>query len=163
LLNFLSRILEKLSILFGIVGICASMFMMLLITADVFLRYFLGRPIEGAFEITQFMLVIIFFFGFAYTQNQKSHISVDILTSKLSPKTNAVLLSFSYSIYFAFILLIAWQTFLYGMEALYTGQKTPSLEVHVSPFIFLAGFGAVIFCAVVLLDLLKNIARAMKK
>jgi len=136
---------------------------MLLITADVFLRYFFGKPIKGAFEITQFMLVIIFFFGFAYTQNQKSHISVDIVTSRLSPRTYAVIGSFSYFVYFVFIFLIAWQTFLYGMEALYTGQKTPALDVYLSPFIFLAGFGAVVFCAVVLMDLFKNMSRAIKK
>ena len=158
-----ARLTEKVSIILGFVSMCASICIMLLITADILLRYFLGRPIKGTFEITGLMLVIMFFSGFAFAQVQQSHISVDIVVSRLPRRIRSILRSFSYLVYFGFTLLITWRTFLCGKEALRIGQTTSILNISLAPFIFLAAFGSLVLCAVVLVDLIKTLTQAVQE
>ena len=60
------------------------MLMVFLTFVDVFLRYWFGKSINGTVEITELMMVIVVFSSTAYTQWQKSHVTMDILTSKLT-------------------------------------------------------------------------------
>lgn len=161
--SWLARLTEKASKVLGFASMCASICIMFLITADILLRYFLGHPIKGTFEITGLMLVIMFFFGFAYAQNQQSHIAVDIVISRLPRRPRAILLSFSYLVYLGFTLLITWRTFLYAREVLHIGQTTSILNISVAPFIFLAAFGSLVLCATVLVDLIKTLTQAVQQ
>lgn len=163
MLSFWARMAVKISTILGFTSMCASICMMFLITADILLRYFWGSPIKGTFEITGLMLVITFFFGLAYAQVQQSHISVDIIVSRLPRRTQSILGSFSYLVYFSFVLLMTWRTFLYGMEALRIGEKTSILDVQIAPFVFLAALGCLVLCAAVMVDLIKSISQAVKK
>ena len=63
--------------------------MVLLITADVIMRYFLDSPIKGSYELIQIMLAMIVFLGLAFMQTQKGHVSITLLTSKLSSSQRA--------------------------------------------------------------------------
>jgi TRAP-type C4-dicarboxylate transport system permease small subunit len=66
----------------GLVYIIAEVVMvsmMLLVAAEVFLRYFFNSPILGTTEIIEFMMVVLVFFGLAYTQTRKGHIGVDVV------------------------------------------------------------------------------------
>lgn len=51
--------------------------MMFLVSADVIGRK-LAKPISGAFELTEFLAVCVIFLGFAYVQQQKGHIRVEL-------------------------------------------------------------------------------------
>ena len=63
--------------------VTALMGMMVLTAFDVFGRYFLNRPIRGALELTEFLLVIAVSAGFAYTQTTNGHISVELFVMRL--------------------------------------------------------------------------------
>ena len=60
--------------------------MMFLTAADVLGRYIFSRPIYGAQDVTELMLVVIVFFGIPYLQFVKGHIKVELLFSRLSTK-----------------------------------------------------------------------------
>jgi TRAP-type C4-dicarboxylate transport system permease small subunit len=54
--------------------------------ADALLRYAFGRPIQGTFEATELFLAAIIFFGLPYTGLIDGHVSVDMLTGRLGPR-----------------------------------------------------------------------------
>ncbi|MGD9239127.1 MAG: TRAP transporter small permease subunit, partial [Desulfobacterales bacterium] len=61
--------------LIGGLVVVATMFMM---TADVTARAF-KLPLQGAVELAEVFMGLLVFFGWAYTQQQKRHIAIDIL------------------------------------------------------------------------------------
>lgn len=76
----------------------ASMLMILLVIimcTEVFLRYFLEAPTIWALEFTTFLYGMHFILGYGYTEQFNGHVSVDILSSRLSRKLQDILYVFT--------------------------------------------------------------------
>ena len=67
------------------------LFMMLLTTLDVVMRYAFTRPLAGVYELQEFMLVRVVYLALSYVQSSNGHIYVDLLTNRFSEKGQAVL------------------------------------------------------------------------
>ena len=74
-----SKHIQKISTFFGYLGAIALFAMMILTTVDVAGRYLFNAPVLGAFEITEYLILILVFSFLADTQSQKIHVSVDLL------------------------------------------------------------------------------------
>ena len=98
--------------------------MMLLVTADVLGRYLLDRPIHGTTELTEFMMVGLLYFTLAHTQADKAHIKVEMLVSRLSPKTQLIFEVLAYGLGFSLFVLITWQGTLAAVKAWKFGETT---------------------------------------
>jgi TRAP-type C4-dicarboxylate transport system permease small subunit len=97
------------------VGVFFLTMMMLVITADVFSRFFFNAPIAGSLEIIQFMLVLTILFDIPYATARKQHVSIDILTSKLSNRSALRLESIMILISLILSLAVVWRTIQYGL------------------------------------------------
>lgn len=90
-----SQIIEKvITTLCKGAGLCSGVLiviMMLTIVADVSGRFFLNRPLLGGVEFNRTLLVIVVFFGTAYTQFRDGHIRMDLLLIRLSERSRLVL------------------------------------------------------------------------
>ena len=84
------------------------MAMVLLVVVDITLRRFFNSPLSWSFEVIEVLLVIVVFFTVAYCCITKGHISVDLLTSRLSKRGQAILEIFSY---FLGIVLFVFMTY----------------------------------------------------
>ena len=83
---------------------------MLLVGADVFMRYVFSQPISGALEISEQTVVIITFLCFAYTGIQHRHIRADAFVRRLPPVwRNFAEILCSFLMLFLLTLLV-WQT-----------------------------------------------------
>ena len=60
---------------------------MLVVCADVFLRYFFNSPVFWVLESTQFALVFITFLGTAWVLKNDGHVRMDIMLNRLSQRT----------------------------------------------------------------------------
>jgi C4-dicarboxylate transporter DctQ subunit len=60
--------------------------MMMLVVADVFMRYVMHRPLMVSDELSAYMLVALAFLGFAYTWREGGHVRVEVLVSRFSPR-----------------------------------------------------------------------------
>ena len=73
-------------------------FLMAVITLDVlwgvFTRYALGSQAGWTEELARYLLIWIGMLGAAYAAGQKMHLAIDLLSPKLSPKTQARLAIF---------------------------------------------------------------------
>ena len=140
----------------GILGKISAGFifiMMLLVTADVFGRYVFNKPIKGTGEIVELMMVLVVFLAFAHSIFQKGNVTVDLLISRLSSRTNAIL-NIVTSLGSAVILgLIVWQLSIKGVEGVVTSHRvTLLLGIPETPIFFAAAFGGLIACVELLLQ-----------
>lgn len=135
---------------------CASVFlMMLLTTVDVVLRYLFHSPLMGAFEVSEFLMVIIVFFSLAYTQARNGHVAVDIFVGRLSPGKQVLVDLFNHGVTIIILLLIAWRSSLTALELYDTMETTGTVPIPVYPFVFVVALGCLAMGIELLRDCIK--------
>ncbi len=89
----LSNISEKISAFSDKEGEVTSMLiypLLGIVIYEVFMRYVFNSPTSWGFEATTFLYGVHYMFGMAYTDVHDGHVKVDIFTSLLSKKKQAV-------------------------------------------------------------------------
>jgi TRAP-type C4-dicarboxylate transport system permease small subunit len=102
--------------------------MMLLTCADVVGRYFLSRPIFGAFELTEMLLAALIFAGLPLVTLRNEHVTVDVL----DPITPDWLFRVQHVVACALGLLstgyLAWRLWLRALSMDSAGETTAQLK-----------------------------------
>jgi TRAP-type C4-dicarboxylate transport system permease small subunit len=88
----------------------ATLAIVLLVSCDVTLRYFLGTPLVFVDEVASFLQVLVVFGGAAYTFRAGGHVRVDLLTGALGPSARARLRVVTLALGVAFLALVIWVT-----------------------------------------------------
>lgn len=140
--------------LLNIIGTVVVMAMMLLIVVDVILRNTINMPIQGSFEIVEFMMAVLVFFFFANGQREKGNVSVDMFVRKLSLRVRRILNSFNYFLATGFFVLVTMQMFreTYAIYSRY--DVSPALHIPEFPFMLAASIGVLFLTLVLLVDFL---------
>jgi TRAP-type C4-dicarboxylate transport system permease small subunit len=115
--------------------------MMFLTIADVFLRKVLSKSILGTVEITEFMMVILVFFGLAQAEVVNGNVRVDILTKRFSEKTQQIIEVISQFCCFILFVLLTWYAFDYAVGKIGSGEVSQDLWIPMYPFVFIVGLG----------------------
>jgi TRAP-type C4-dicarboxylate transport system permease small subunit len=146
-----------------IVGAASLAAMMLLTASDVALRYFFNKPISGAFDLTEYMMAIVFAFGLPYCTIQRSHIKVDILMDRLPEKARTAITIIITPLSLCLFSLIAWQSIVYTQIQFNSNISSSVLHIPRYPFIGLLFLGYAGFVIVLLGEFLNFIAKAIRK
>jgi len=85
----IGRILDKIIGSFSFIAGLILAFILLSVCLEVFMRYFLNRPLQWVVELTEYALLYITFLGTAWLLKREGHINVDVFLALLSPKTQA--------------------------------------------------------------------------
>lgn len=128
-------------------GIAAGLilFCLVLITCvDVVGRYFLSRPLTGAFELTEVLLAALVFLALPLTTERKEHIEVDMVTMLVPAKANAYLSAFAGLFSAALLATFSWRLASHAMEAAHSGAMTNALSIPYAPFGFLASLSCLV-------------------
>jgi tripartite ATP-independent transporter DctM subunit len=91
------------------IGLVIFFMMMLLTFVDVILRYIFNAPIMGVKEFTEVLLVMLISFTISYTHEKKGHITMGIVTDKLSDHANLLLSVMVNIISMGIFIIVAWQ------------------------------------------------------
>ena len=150
------RWIRRLSFVLAGVAAVVLAFMMFLMVTDVFCRYLLNRPILGAFEITEFMMMILVFFAIAHAQVRKAHISVDVLVLKLSKRTQQIFQAIGSLLGLGLFSLMTWQIVLHALKVYRAHQRSIDLGLPVFPFTLMAALGTAIFCLTLIVSALRS-------
>ena len=70
-----------------VVGAAMILAMMVVTAIDVAGRYFLGKPIGGAFEVTEILMGLVIFAGMPLATARREHIAIDLFDTALSRRT----------------------------------------------------------------------------
>ena len=142
---------------------CGALFVMMCLTVvDVVGRYVFNSPILGAFELTEYLVLITVFSFLGYTQSQKSHIAVDVLVDSFPKNVQDFVNLFNYTVSLVLIILISWKGFEKAMETLETGEISLNLSVPDYPFVFFMSFGCAVMCIELIRDIIKTFVNKQK-
>jgi TRAP-type C4-dicarboxylate transport system permease small subunit len=158
-LHYIDRVIASISRVMSGIAATAVILMMLLITVDVLLRYFLNRPIKGAHELIEFMMILAVFLGVAYVQYRKVNISISLLLDRLPQKAQAIISSLTYILSLGIICVITWTAFTYFRRLWDRGQCTTVLNVPIAPLEFILAGSLLMLCIVLTLDFLHSISK----
>ena len=138
--------------------------MMVLLFSDVFGRYILKRPITGAQDIIEQLMLLVVFLALAYATAQKSHVIVEVVISRLSKMQSAILNCITSFASLVIVALITWKMGVraWGLLLGMSGQTelTQTLEIPIGPFYTIAAIGALFLCLELVVSFFTNIAQA---
>ena len=143
-------------------GICLAA-MMFLTACDVAMRYFFGSPIDGAFDITEYLMVIVFAFALPYCTINKDHVKVDILTGRFPPRVGRIIDCVTTLISVILFSIITWQTLLASKIQFDSKIVSSVLLIPRYPFFGLLFFGYLCFAVILLADFFALIAEVEGK
>ena len=127
----------------GLLGVAASailMGMMLLTFSDVVARYVFRRPVRGAFEVTELMLLVLIFAGLPLVSFTDEHAVMDFIDRVLGGRALRGLERLVQAVNAVFMFLLAWLTWLKADRIWAYRDSTDVLRIVYGPFVyFMAG------------------------
>jgi len=102
-------------------------FAMLLVCADVVMRYALNAPILWGLEVSECILVGIVSLGVAWLLKEDGHVKVDFLLIRLRPENQALVNGITSALSVGAVGVITW----YGIGITYDLLQTNAVEVSV--------------------------------
>ena len=151
------RKMEWISNNLAYLGSMALFAMMLLTTVDVVGRYFFNKPVLGAFELTEFLVLILIFSFLAPSQAKKSHVAVDLVFQHLPARLRPVIDILNHLLCLVFMSLIAYRCFVRALEIKSFGEATSNLGIIKYPFAFFVVFG----CAALSIEYSRDLIRLL--
>jgi len=159
--RLLDRAASRISGFLHAIGGIALVLLMLLTAADVGMRYFLNRPISGAYELSMFMMAIIVAFGIGYCATRDEHVKVEILVGALPPRARAVVDSITWFLSMVLLALVTWQAALYSKTVFHDGTTSPDLLIPTFPFMGVVAVGSAVLCIVFLAQFIDALSRSL--
>ena len=161
--NLMDKRLSPLTAIAGNIGAGVIAVMMLLTVSDVVGRRVFNQPVYGAYELSEYMLVIVAFFTVAHCQFLRGHIRIDLVVSRIRQRSQDVVNSIMYVFFLLTFCVLAWRLCLYAIEEWQSGLTSALLGIPAFPFIFVSAVGCTLLSLVVLMHLLLFLAGALKK
>lgn len=126
--TFIWRFMDRLLSIFLIVG---SASMLILIVANVVMRYFFDSAIFGAEEILGFLIVWMYWIGGTYGSLEDSHISADM--TNLLIKNEKIRHNYQVVVRFVTMVIVGvfcyWSLTNYAPKIISAGSTTPGLHI----------------------------------
>jgi TRAP-type C4-dicarboxylate transport system permease small subunit len=123
----------------AVLGIAASaiLFSMMGLTfVDVVARYVFNRPIRGAFEVTELLLLVLIFAGLPLVSHADEHVTMDFIDRWLAPAGRGLLNRLMNLFVAALMLFMAWQVWIKAGRIASYGDSTDVLRILYGPFVY---------------------------
>lgn len=159
----MKKIVSTVSKLMSFVAQMVLLIVMLLITFDVFGRYFFNKPIKGTFELTELGLALMVFFGLAITHWHKEHVEIDFLLEKLSKKSIVIIDAIINAIIAISVFIVSWKMLEYAHRVNISNTVTGDLRLPVNIFIIIAALGMFVFGLVALTRMIRLITKEARE
>ena len=127
---------RRADILLGGAASAVLLAMMLLTVVDVVGRYVFSRPVRGAFEVTELMLVVLIFAGLPLVSYADEHAVMDFIDRLLGPVGRRALWRAVQGVCGAFMFLLAWLVWLKADRIWAYRDATDVLRIVYGPFVY---------------------------
>jgi tripartite ATP-independent transporter DctM subunit len=135
-------------------GMYALVVMVLTVVADVLMRA-LKIGIPGLNELEVFMLIAVTFLSIAYVGIKKGHLSIELFTSRLSQRHQAIVKTINDFFGLFIMVIITWQSAVYALHKL--PVSTQVLNLPLTPAIFLITLGSGLLSLVLIADIFEDL------
>jgi TRAP-type C4-dicarboxylate transport system permease small subunit len=123
----------------AVLGIAASALLaclMLVTFVDVVARYLFNRPIRGAFEVTELLLLVLIFAGLPLVSHADEHVTMDFIDRWLGARGRATLNRAINLSVAALMFFMAWQVWIRAGRVSSYGDATDVLRILYGPFVY---------------------------
>jgi TRAP-type C4-dicarboxylate transport system permease small subunit len=123
----------------AVLGVAASMLLlslMLLTFVDVVARYLFNRPLAGAFELTELLLLVLIFAGLPLVSYADEHVTMDFVDRFLSAGRRRRLERGVHVLAAALMALLAWLVWLKADRIWAYRDATDVLRIVYGPFVY---------------------------
>jgi TRAP-type C4-dicarboxylate transport system permease small subunit len=151
------RFIRNTSNIFNGVAAILLLILMLQGSVDVIGRYAFNKPLVGTWETSEVWLALLVFFGWGYTQFNKGHVTVEIITVHLSPKVRAILSVVTNFLALGIFILVVWQSVVYALRTMDQGMVIAVINWPLGPFQFFVCLGALLLCLVFTLQIIQSL------
>ena len=100
----------------------ALVVMMLLTSADVFMRYLFNRPITGTYDLVSLLGAVLVAFAMPYTMLRKGHVAVEVLVQNLSRGKQLIVETLTHLVSVSLFLMLVWQAIILARDMKATGR-----------------------------------------
>lgn len=150
----LRRLAAGAAMLLGAIAALAILVGTFLGTADVMLLHLAARPVPGALELTESLMVIIIFCGLAYVEKTDGQIRMDLVYDYLSGRFRSVVDVLGALITAGFLGLLAWRGFVSTRASQDASEVAVGLLTYpLAPFKAFVAAGAAVATVLVLVRL----------
>jgi TRAP-type C4-dicarboxylate transport system permease small subunit len=122
--------------LLGVVASAILLAMMFLTVTDVVARYAFNRPLRGAFEVTELMLLVLIFAGLPLVSFSDEHATMDFIDRLLGPRAQRSLEALVQLVNAAFMFLLTWLVWLKADRIWGYRDSTDVLRIVYGPFVY---------------------------
>jgi tripartite ATP-independent transporter DctM subunit len=148
----------------NVIGISALFGMIVLNFVDVILdTRLIAHPFRGITELTEIMMITGIWLAVAHAQNEKGHISIDVITGRVSYQKRLALEFITSILSMGTVAIIIWKVI---DQAIYFAGKhmmhAQYLNIPSFPFAIVIAIGAITLLLLQLRDFLKIIVEAAK-
>jgi TRAP-type C4-dicarboxylate transport system permease small subunit len=134
--------------LLGVVASAILLAMMLLTVVDVVARYVFSRPLRGAFEITELMLLVLIFAGLPLVSFADEHAVMDFIDRLLSPRGQGWLERAVQLVNAAFMFLLTWLVWRKADRIWAYRDATDVLRIVYGPFVYFMAVTLALACVI---------------
>ena len=113
----LYNLVNKLSLWGAYLSSLLLVSLVLLILTEIFIRYFFNTSTLIADEYSGYLFLASVFLGLSYTFKENAHIRINILTSRMSEKSNKFIDIFAGSITIVVLLFALYRTILFTFDS----------------------------------------------
>jgi TRAP-type C4-dicarboxylate transport system permease small subunit len=122
----------------AILGVAASVIlfcMMTLTFVDVVARYVFNRPLRGAFEVTELLLLVLIFGGLPLVSHADEHVTMDFI-DRLLGRHRSLWQRAIQALCAAIMFLLTWLAWLKADRIAAYGDATDVLRIVYGPFVY---------------------------
>jgi TRAP-type C4-dicarboxylate transport system permease small subunit len=127
---------RRVEALLGVAASAILLGMMLLTFVDVVGRYVFNRPLRGAFEVTELMLLVLIFAGLPLVSYAGEHALMDFVDRLLGARPQRLLERLVQAACAAVMLLLAWLVWLKADRIWAYRDATDVLRIVYGPFVY---------------------------
>lgn len=137
------------------------MAMMSLAVINILLRLF-WKAIMGTYDYIEFIGAILVSFAVAYCALQRGNIQVDLVVERFPRRVQGIIGSITGILSLGFFLFVTWQSFILAGDMHQSGETSMTMLLPFYPYVYGLAFGVGLLCLVILIDLIKDLNKAVK-
>jgi TRAP-type C4-dicarboxylate transport system permease small subunit len=141
----------------------AGLFIMSLVTViDVISAKLFHLPILWAYDVTSLLGLVVLVFAIAFTQVKRGHIEIELLVTRTSKRTQAIIACIINLLCVVLAAVMTWQMLDFALILQRQGRVSDIQGIPLAPFGYAAAFCFLVLGLALLLQLLKSITEALK-
>jgi TRAP-type C4-dicarboxylate transport system permease small subunit len=140
-----------------VVGGGALVVMMAIVAGNSLGRALFRTPIFGAIEIAGLAGAVVVAVAVGFTERERRNIVVDVVTSRFTPHTRALVETFTLFLSLGAVAFLAWAIFTDAVNSVTIGETTLTTGVRTAPFKFTWAIGVILLCLFLVQHMIETI------